>query len=87
MERGALGPLGAGAATKLVTSTTLGALMTGLAEALALADAFGLDRAAVLDVLAESPIGVTTKSKRANVEAGRTRPTSSWRSRSRTCAW
>ena len=69
-----LGPLGAGAAMKLVANSTLGALMTGLGEALALADAFGLDEAAVLDLLADSPIGATVKSKRANVESGRYPP-------------
>lgn len=69
-----VGPLGAGAAMKLVANSTLGALMTGLAEALALADAFGLDQSAALDVLAESPIGVTTRSKRALVESGRYPP-------------
>lgn len=66
-----VGPLGSGASMKLVANSTLGALMTGLAEALALADGLGLDQAAVLDVLAESPIGVTVRSKRANVESGR----------------
>ncbi len=65
-----LGQLGAGAAMKLVANSTLGALMCGLAEALALADALGLDEAAVLDILAESPIGVTVNSKRALVERG-----------------
>jgi 3-hydroxyisobutyrate dehydrogenase-like beta-hydroxyacid dehydrogenase len=65
-----LGPLGAGAAMKLVANSTLGALMTGLAEALALADGLGLDEAAVLDILVESPIGVTAKSKRALIERG-----------------
>jgi 3-hydroxyisobutyrate dehydrogenase-like beta-hydroxyacid dehydrogenase len=69
-----LGPLGAGASMKLVANSTLGALMTGLAEALALAEGLGLDRAAVLDVLAESPIGATVRSKRANVEAVRYSP-------------
>ena len=69
-----LGPLGAGASMKLVANSTLGALMTGLAEALALADGLGLDRSAVLDVLAESPIGVTVRSKRANVESVRYSP-------------
>ena len=44
--------------------------MTGLAEALALADAFGLDESTVLDVLVDSPIGVTARSKRTNVESG-----------------
>ncbi len=65
-----LGPLGAGASMKLVANSVLGTLMTGLAEALALADSFGLDQAVVLDLLAESPIGATVKSKRANIEAG-----------------
>lgn len=65
-----LGPIGAGASMKLVANSVLGALMTGLAEALALADSFGLDHTAVLDLLAESPIGATVKSKRANIESG-----------------
>jgi len=65
-----LGLLGAGASMKLVANSTLGALMCGLAEALALADALGLDEAAVLDLLAESPIGVTVKSKRALIGSG-----------------
>jgi 3-hydroxyisobutyrate dehydrogenase-like beta-hydroxyacid dehydrogenase len=65
-----LGPLGAGAAMKLVANSTLGALMTGLAEALALADGLGLEEADVLDILSESPIGVTTKGKRPLIESG-----------------
>jgi len=65
-----LGPLGAGAAMKLVANSTLGVLMCGLAEALALADVLGLEESAVLDILAESPIGTTVKSKRGKVESG-----------------
>ena len=65
-----VGPLGAGAAMKLVANSVLGALMTGLAEALALADGLGLDQAQVLDVLAESPIAATLRSKRDKVETG-----------------
>ena len=65
-----LGPLGAGAAMKLVANSTLGALMTGLAEALALADGLGLVEADVLDILSESPIGVTAKGKRPLIESG-----------------
>ena len=65
-----VGPLGAGAAMKLVTNLCLGVLMTGLGEALALADGLGLQQSEVLDVLAESPIGVTTRSKRDNIESG-----------------
>ncbi|MDP8993167.1 MAG: NAD(P)-dependent oxidoreductase [Actinomycetota bacterium] len=63
-----LGPLGAGAAMKLVVNSALGTLMTGLGEALALADALGLEESQVLDILAESPIGATAKSKRDNIE-------------------
>lgn len=65
-----LGALGAGAAMKLVANSTLGALMCGLAEALALADALGLEQNAVLDILAESPIGTTVKAKRVLIESG-----------------
>jgi 3-hydroxyisobutyrate dehydrogenase-like beta-hydroxyacid dehydrogenase len=65
-----LGPLGAGAAMKLVANSTLGTLMCGLAEALALADALGLEQAAVLDILAGSPIGATVRSKRQLIESG-----------------
>lgn len=64
------GPTGAGAALKLVANSTLGALMTALGEALALADAFHLDTKTVLDVLENSPLGVTTRAKRGLVESG-----------------
>ncbi len=69
-----LGPLGAGAAMKLVANSVLGVVMTGLGEALALADAMGLDQATVLDLLAKSPIGATVKSKREKVETGTYEP-------------
>jgi 3-hydroxyisobutyrate dehydrogenase-like beta-hydroxyacid dehydrogenase len=65
-----LGPPGSGAAMKLVTNSILGALMTGLAEALTLSDAFALEQSTVLDILAESPIGVTVRSKRELIESG-----------------
>ncbi len=69
-----MGPPGSGAAMKLVANSTLGALMSGLAEALTLADAFALDQSTVLDILAESPIGVTVRSKRDLIESGRFPP-------------
>ncbi|MEA2702231.1 MAG: 3-hydroxyisobutyrate dehydrogenase, partial [Actinomycetota bacterium] len=69
-----MGPQGSGAAMKLVTNSILGALMSGLAEALTLSDAFALDQSVVLDILAESPLGVTVRSKRDNIEAGRFPP-------------
>jgi len=65
-----IGGLGAGAAMKLVVNLTLGAVMTTVGEALALARSFGLDRSTVLDVLEQSPIGGTVKSKRERIESG-----------------
>jgi 3-hydroxyisobutyrate dehydrogenase-like beta-hydroxyacid dehydrogenase len=65
-----VGGPGAGAAAKLVVNSTLGATIAALGEALALGEAFGLDRVALLDVLADSAIGATVKAKRANVESG-----------------
>lgn len=64
-----VGGQGAGAAAKLVVNSTLGATITAFGEALALGDALGIDRAALLDVLAESAIGATVKAKRASVES------------------
>jgi 3-hydroxyisobutyrate dehydrogenase-like beta-hydroxyacid dehydrogenase len=64
-----LGPLGAGAAMKLVANSCLGVLVVGLGEALALADGLSLDQGDVLDVLAESPIAATVKSKRELIES------------------
>ncbi len=64
-----VGALGAGASMKLVANLCLGVLMTGLGEALAFARALDLPPADVLDVLGESPIQVTVRSKRALIEA------------------
>jgi 3-hydroxyisobutyrate dehydrogenase-like beta-hydroxyacid dehydrogenase len=65
-----VGGPGAGAAAKVVNNSTLGAAIAAFGEALALGDTLGLDRAALLDVLADSPIGTTVRAKRANVESG-----------------
>jgi 3-hydroxyisobutyrate dehydrogenase-like beta-hydroxyacid dehydrogenase len=65
-----VGAFGSGASMKLVVNSALGALMTALGEALALADALGLDQNLTLDVLAESQIGVTARSKRERIESG-----------------
>ncbi len=64
-----LGPLGAGASMKLVANLCLGVLMTGLGEALALARSFELAQPDVLDILADSPIQVPVRSKRALIES------------------
>ena len=65
-----VGGPGAGAAAKLVANLVLGVAITALGEALALGDSLGLDRATVLDVLADTPIGATVKAKRPNIESG-----------------
>lgn len=65
-----VGGPGAGAAAKLVANSTLGAAMTAFGEALALGDALGIDRSVLLDVLADTPIGMTVRGKRENVESG-----------------
>ena len=69
-----VGGPGTGAATKVVVNSVLGAAIAAFGEALALGAALGLDRSALLDVLAESPIGSTVAAKRANVESGRYPP-------------
>ena len=65
---------GSGAAMKLVVNLTLGAAIVALGEALALGESLGLEPSALLDVLADSPIGPAVRAKRANVEAGRYPP-------------
>lgn len=50
-----MGPVGAGARMKMAMNLLLTVWWQGLSEALALAEAGGLDRAQVLDVLADSP--------------------------------
>jgi 3-hydroxyisobutyrate dehydrogenase-like beta-hydroxyacid dehydrogenase len=69
-----VGGPGAGAATKVVVNSTLGAAIAAFGEALALGDALGLDRPVLLDVLADSAIGSTVRAKRAGVESGRYPP-------------
>lgn len=64
-----LGPLGAGASMKLVANSTIGAAISALGEALALADAFGLRREQVLEILSNSHVGPIASGKRANIES------------------
>lgn len=64
-----VGPSGAGAAMKLVANSALGAAIVGLGEAIALADAFGLERSIALDVLEGSNLSPVVRSKRESVEA------------------
>ena len=65
-----VGPLGSGAAAKLVVNSTLGGTLALFGEALALADGLGLERSAALDVLARSPLGGQVERRRPAVESG-----------------
>jgi 3-hydroxyisobutyrate dehydrogenase-like beta-hydroxyacid dehydrogenase len=65
-----LGPLGSGAAAKLVANSTLVGTMGVLGEALALADDLGLSRDAAFVVLARSPLGEVAIRRRGAFEAG-----------------
>ena len=65
-----VGPLGAGAAAKLVANTTLFGTLALLGEALALADGLGLSRETAFDVLAATPLGAQAERRREAIEAG-----------------
>lgn len=66
-----VGPSGAGAAMKLVANATLGTTLAAVGEVLALGDALGLDRGAVFDVLALTPLAAQAGRRRPAVESGR----------------
>jgi 3-hydroxyisobutyrate dehydrogenase-like beta-hydroxyacid dehydrogenase len=65
-----VGPLGAGAAAKLVANSTLLGTLGLLGEALALADALGLAREVGYQVLASTPIAAQAERRRDAVESG-----------------
>jgi 3-hydroxyisobutyrate dehydrogenase len=69
-----IGPLGSGAAIKLVVNSTLGPVMAALGEALSLGDLLGLDPSTVLDVLEGSAVGTAAKGKRGRIESGEYEP-------------
>src|SRR5437870_2015559 len=69
-----VGPVGAGAAAKLVANSTLFGTIGVLGEALALADALGLSRNTAFDVLSRSPLGEQAERRREAIEAGDYRP-------------
>jgi 3-hydroxyisobutyrate dehydrogenase-like beta-hydroxyacid dehydrogenase len=64
------GARGTGAAMKLVANLALGGLMATLGEALALGRSMSLPLDGMLDMLEESTLGPTVKSKRAYIESG-----------------
>jgi 3-hydroxyisobutyrate dehydrogenase-like beta-hydroxyacid dehydrogenase len=65
-----VGPPGSGAAVKLVVNSATAALTAMLAEALALADALGVDQGVALDALGASPMGIIVERTREKVESG-----------------
>ena len=64
------GPLGSGAAAKLVANATLVGMIALLGETLALADALGLPRDTTWEVLATTPLDAQAERRRPAVEAG-----------------
>jgi 3-hydroxyisobutyrate dehydrogenase len=64
------GPLGSGAAAKLVANATLVGTVTLLGETLALADALGLPRETAWEVLAATPLDAQAERRRAVVDSG-----------------
>ena len=65
-----VGPLGAGAAAKLVANSTLFGVLGALGEAVALADGLGLSRDAAFDVLARTPLAAQAERRRGAIESG-----------------
>lgn len=65
-----VGPLGAGAAAKLVANSTLFGALGVLGEALALAEGLGLEREAAFEVLAASPLAAQAERRRPAIESG-----------------
>jgi 3-hydroxyisobutyrate dehydrogenase-like beta-hydroxyacid dehydrogenase len=62
------GPLGSGAAAKLVANATLVGSLTLLGETIALADRLGLGRRLTMDILALTPLGLASKRRREQLE-------------------
>ena len=65
-----VGPVGSGAAAKLVANTTLVGTIGVLGEALALAEGLGLPREKAFEVLAATPLGEQAERRRESVESG-----------------
>ena len=65
-----LGPLGSGAAAKLVANSTLLGALVALGEAVALGDGLGLSREALWGVLAATPLAAQAERRRPALEEG-----------------
>jgi 3-hydroxyisobutyrate dehydrogenase-like beta-hydroxyacid dehydrogenase len=64
-----VGPLGSGAAAKLVANTTLFGTIGVLGEALALAEGLGLSRETAFEVLAATPVAAQAERRRPSIES------------------
>jgi len=64
------GPLGSGAAAKLVANATLVGTLTLLGETIALADRLGLGRELTTDILASTPLAQASERRRDQLETG-----------------
>jgi 3-hydroxyisobutyrate dehydrogenase-like beta-hydroxyacid dehydrogenase len=65
-----VGPLGAGAAAKLVANSTLFGVVGVLGEAVALGRGLGLTTEAIFDVLAATPVAAQAERRRDAIESG-----------------
>lgn len=65
-----VGPLGSGAAAKLVANTTLFGTLGVLGEAIALADGLGIARDVAFEVLSMTPLGAQAERRREPIESG-----------------
>lgn len=65
-----VGPVGAGAAAKLVANSTLFGVLGVLGEAIALADGLGLSREAAFEVLSATPLAAQAQRRRRAIETG-----------------
>jgi 3-hydroxyisobutyrate dehydrogenase-like beta-hydroxyacid dehydrogenase len=64
-----VGPLGMGAAAKLVANSTLLAALIGVGEAIALADSLGLPREQTFEVLSVTPLAAQAERRRSAIES------------------
>jgi 3-hydroxyisobutyrate dehydrogenase-like beta-hydroxyacid dehydrogenase len=65
-----VGPLGSGAAAKLVANSTMFATVAALGETIALADGLGLERETTFSVLERTPLGPQAARRRESFERG-----------------
>ena len=65
-----VGPLGSGAAAKLVANATLFATVAALGETIALADGLGLERETTFSVLERTPLAPQAARRRESLERG-----------------